>query len=617
MHTVRLAITGSKLAISIIGSCGCLAGAFGTLGMTCIAPVLAVATRNQTICAIVLKALNGLSARAWIFAPACRLYTACVIQYPVATFYLFITGLLITMVMCKIGLYCHEGAAYYYKEMGRVFFESLSVEQRYAYFDYYRALPPARRELFDVLLGIDVIRSFYENAMQEAANEECSRTTQSGISCQLKHSNGWERIELQGTRSALLQNADVCLKLLTAALRQCQNFKNCGFKARYEGEPVVDGGGPSAEFFNDLPGNLAKQERKGSRLSLHQNDSAYYDASDNGQEMNDHDRAMCRNIGELFGALLAGFMANKPFKLGNFFSPQFYAGLLFLHRQRIQGQLNSPTEICLLLAQMRPDHPLYGLPLTRLSSCHKWKEDQKTELMRALTEMQTQIQLADAEIKIDLPVLSHNSVLENINYRASIIAFIEKYTADRYIGLYHPMCTILDGIESIPGSKERMQALLQSGKSLLENGEQFAKQIQGEPFSRARLLTVLPRLGLQDRVHHLIWRILGGEKGSLINGPARAWVIEWLQDPHGATDEEGRLFLKYVTGSDVISNTKISIVASTLRRIATIHHRHGRSTFSAHTCGATLNVPEATSKAAFIEALRIAIKPSLKDFNTT
>lgn len=589
---------------------GCCVAAYGG-GLA----IVLWSSKHQAICAVATKALSNLCAHAWISANTCKFFTAYVIQNPLAAAVILKSSLIIAGATLTV---IAAGTAQFLLTLGK----KLYREQQ---------LP------------------------QQPITQQPINSSMFGISCEVRVLHA--ALTLSASRQAIINHADACLKTLTFCLRKCQNLNRFSFNVQYVGERAIDAGGPSREFFSTLLFNLARQERANASVRFLQNEeTGYYDASATSEtgQLHPADKELCQSIGVLFGAMLTGFMESTGYKLGSFFPDRVYAGLTYLHQQREVNLLQKiwrkifsrkmeqkeQKDVCLVFAQASLDHPLFALPLIRLSFCHEWNHQQKAQLLTALLTMQN-VQLA-LEEKVDLPPLSQEALEEGRN-REKIKNFIEKCVVDQYGASYAPLCSVLKGIEQFPGTFIKMRRFVPRGNDISILAKAFAERIQGRPFTRDGFLRLLPNVDqdiqdaqdaqdvlvapapvargvpapvvrpvnapaplrmfrwIQNRVRNLLSDAPAAPAPVVVapapipqTGPVRAWVVEWLRN--SASEEEQRAFLKYVTGHDIVDERGITITINP------------NGIFSSHTCFHHLEVPCSLFKDNFIEGLKAAIR---------
>lgn len=310
---------------------------------------------------------------------------------------------------------------------------------------------------------------------------------------------------------------------------QIGDKKSASISVEFIGQKGVDAGGLARDYLDDLAGGLAQQQNLFARI-----DESGLVVPRAGEE---NALVIFENLGRVIG------FCCPPHIIGYHFDPSIFAVAFSLCAEELDqsfDELTTERKIALydtLLktqgVEMRDYHPL------TLYAAKEWSEEQRQQLTKMLNEA-------------DLPI-------ENL--RESLLALINEYWENQLRGIHALAKGIKAHCIKWGIANDRSKNWKWNHCFFQSDAQEYSRSIQGS-IDREQIIRQIVLENANQEV----------EKKA-------DWLIDWISN--GATDEEIKHLLKYITGSSGLKPDKqVTITGG------------GSPSPSPRTCSETLELPQ-------------------------
>lgn len=373
----------------------------------------------------------------------------------------------------------------------------------------------------------------------------------------------------------------------------------------YRREDGSDGGGLSREFWSHLMTNIARQTEHDRHPILTDSGEGHYVLRQNGPMTAQH-LTLCQNIGKLLSALLCG-LAQNGYKLGHVFPQHFYAGLLAILRLPSPHPHSFATmpaaqarQLCYDIAREVKGGMFFNLP-PRLQQQLVNSEEMDPHLLHRIWQIlnvnmdRDAIDAAFPTMKAFIGELCIKPLADfATEFRKSLnpesSRLIERVLLDAAYESYSqeavPLVAVAHGFMSrFSGpAQDTLHRVMHSFRDSPQTTEEFVDLLEGTLTPEAFINYI------NDSIDHFLSTPRPASRTPLKLARLLQWLREWCHD--AATTDKMQAFLCFVYASPTIP----------LHRMDFKYIRNNPNDFRtqqirAHTCSASLDLPECISQA--------------------
>lgn len=415
---------------------------------------------------------------------------------------------------------------------------------------------------------------------------------------------GQELIAVDIKRATAVPFAQEHLALFANALRKAAALDEL-FRRKidinYIGEPAIDAGGLSKEYFFSILSNVPLQTAGSSNPLITDSGEGHCNMKSQSPMTLEHTE-LAKDVGTIIATVL---LKNQDYQIGNVFQKNFYAGLLHLFQQYpnindlpdVFEDLNEQEkkQLCFAMTSTSEASPFFGFQMLNMNDDYPPEPDREemekfSTLLDIINSDKDNITKATSTGIAEAVFSSREEFYKAISSSDQTVAkkvksFINEFMLDSafqdYAQVAVPLIPVANGVYSIlfslheTSAQTEFESFLHSLQGTLsERAEVFAARVQGAAFTPETFIQYM-----DNSIKNIINSEMSPPHPTLKR--QLEWLQQWCHDPT-TTPDQLRNLLKHVNGSPVIPGTHMKFFL--------------KNNMAAHTCFNSLDLPESIGK---------------------